>query len=65
MKQDIVIYHGSQQIIKVPRFGVGKDIMTTGRAFTAQRTTSLQKSGLVLLQANRTRSKCTSCLRKP
>lgn len=50
MKQDIVIYHGSQQIVEVPKFGIGKNIMTTDRAFTAQRTTSLQKSGLALLK---------------
>lgn len=48
MKQNIVIYHGSQQIVEVPKFGIEKNIMTTGRAFTAQRAASLQKSGLAL-----------------
>lgn len=24
MKKDIIIYHGSQQIIEVPKFGIGK-----------------------------------------
>lgn len=50
MKQDIVIYHGSQQIVEVPQFGVGKNIMTTDRAFTVLRTASLQKSGRALLK---------------
>ena len=24
MKQDLILYHGSQQIVEIPKFGVGK-----------------------------------------
>lgn len=48
MKQNIVIYHGSQQIVEVPKFSIGKKYNDYGQAFTAQRAASLQKSGLAL-----------------
>lgn len=33
MKQDIVIYHGSQQIVEVPKFGIGKKYNDYGQGF--------------------------------
>lgn len=37
MMQDLIIYHGSQQIVKAPKFGMGKNTMITGRVFIAQK----------------------------
>lgn len=47
MEQNLIIYHGSQQIVEVPRFGVGKHIMIMDKGFIVQKTLSLQKSGHV------------------
>ena len=33
MKQDFVIYHGSQQIVEVPKFGIGKTYNDYGQGF--------------------------------
>ncbi len=48
MKRDLIIYHGSQQIIETPKFGIGKNyITTTDRAFIVRKISSLQRNGLV------------------
>ena len=33
MKKDITIYHGSQQIVEVPKYGVGKTYNDYGQGF--------------------------------
>lgn len=33
MKQDLIIYHGSQQIVEVPKFGIGKKYNDYGQGF--------------------------------
>ena len=33
MKQELIIYHGSQQIVEVPKFGIGKEYNDYGRGF--------------------------------
>ena len=33
MKQDLIIYHGSQQIIETPKFGIGKKYNDYGQGF--------------------------------
>lgn len=47
MKRNFIIYYGSQQIVEVPKYGIGKNIMTTGRNFTVRRMANLRKSELV------------------
>ena len=41
MEQNLIIYHGSQQIVEVPH------IMIMDKGFIVQKTLSLQKSGHV------------------
>ena len=43
MKQDIVIYHGSQQIVEVPQFGVGKKYNDYGQGFYCTENSELAK----------------------
>ena len=53
MKRDLIIYHGSQQIIETPKFGIGKKYNDYGhcrqsdRAFIVRKISSLQRNGLV------------------
>lgn len=43
MKQDLNVYHGSQQIVKVPKFGVGKKYNDYGQGFYCTESTELAK----------------------
>lgn len=43
MKKDIVIYHGSQQIVKAPKHGVGKSYNDYGQGFYCTRNIELAK----------------------
>ena len=43
MKQDIVIYHGSQQIVEVPQFGIGKKYNDYGQGFYCTESSELAK----------------------
>ena len=43
MRQDIVIYHGSQQIIEVPKFGTGKKYNDYGQGFYCTESSELAK----------------------
>ena len=43
MKKDLVIYHGSQQIVEVPKFGVGKTYNDYGQGFYCTESIELAK----------------------
>ena len=43
MKQDLIIYHGSQQIVEVPKFGVGKTYNDYGQGFYCTESIELAK----------------------
>lgn len=43
MKQDFVIYHGSQQIVEVPKFGIGKKYNDYGQGFYCTENIELAK----------------------
>lgn len=43
MEQNLVIYHGSQQIVEVPRFGVGKNYNDYGQEFYCTENNELAK----------------------
>lgn len=43
MKQDLIIYHGSQQIIESPQFGVGKKYNDYGQGFYCTENVELAK----------------------
>ena len=43
MKQDLILYHGSQQIIEVPKFGVGKTYNDYGQGFYCTENMELAK----------------------
>ena len=43
MKQDLIIYHGSQQIVEVPKFGIGKTYNDYGRGFYCTEDKELAK----------------------
>ena len=43
MKQDMIIYHGSQQIVEVPRHGVGKTYNDYGQGFYCTESIELAK----------------------
>ena len=43
MKQDLIIYHGSQQIIEVPKFGMGKKYNDYGQGFYCTENIELAK----------------------
>lgn len=43
MKQDLIIYHGSQQIVQIPKFGIGKDYNDYGRGFYCTENIELAK----------------------
>ena len=38
MKQDLTIYHGSQQIVEIPKFGIGKKYNDYGSGFYCTET---------------------------
>ena len=43
MKKDIIIYHGSQQIVEVPKFGLGKTYNDYGQGFYCAESIELSK----------------------
>lgn len=43
MKQDFIIYHGSQQIVEVPKFGIGKKYNDYGQGFYCTESIELAK----------------------
>lgn len=43
MNQDLIIYHGSQQIVEVPKFGVGKKYNDYGQGFYCTENIELAK----------------------
>lgn len=43
MEKDLIIYHGSQQIVEVPKFGVGKTYNDYGRGFYCTQSVELAK----------------------
>jgi len=43
MKQNLIIYHGSQQIVEVPKFGVGKKYNDYGQGFYCTENIELAK----------------------
>lgn len=43
MKQDLIIYHGSQQIVEVPKFGIGKKYNDYGQGFYCSENIELAK----------------------
>lgn len=43
MKQDLIIYHGSQQIVEVPKFGIGKEYNDYGQGFYCTESIELAK----------------------
>lgn len=43
MKRDLIIYHGSQQIVEVPKFGVGKKYNDYGQGFYCTENIELAK----------------------
>ncbi len=43
MKQDLIIYHGSQQIVKKPTFGIGKGYNDYGQGFYCTESIELAK----------------------
>lgn len=43
MAQDIIIYHGSQQIVKVPAYGIGKTYNDYGQGFYCTEDVALAK----------------------
>lgn len=51
MNQKITLYHGSEQIVESPTFGLGKQNNDFGLGFTARRAKSLPKNGLYPLCA--------------
>lgn len=43
MKKDIIIYHGSQQIVEVPKYGIGKTYNDYGQGFYCTENIELAK----------------------
>jgi len=43
MKQDLIIYHGSQQIVESPQFGIGKEYNDYGQGFYCTENIELAK----------------------
>lgn len=43
MKKDLIIYHGSQQIVEVPKFGLGKTYNDYGQGFYCTQSVELAK----------------------
>lgn len=43
MKNDLIIYHGSQQIVEIPEFGVGKNYNDYGQGFYCTESNELAK----------------------
>lgn len=43
MEKDLIIYHGSQQIVEVPKFGVGKTYNDYGQGFYCTQSVELAK----------------------
>lgn len=43
MDQNLIIYHGSQQIVEVPQYGIGKEYNDYGRGFYCTESIELAK----------------------
>lgn len=43
MKQELIIYHGSQQIVEVPKYGIGKEYNDYGKGFYCTENIELAK----------------------
>ena len=43
MKQDLIIYHGSQQIVEAPKYGIGKEYNDYGQGFYCTENIELAK----------------------
>ncbi len=43
MKQDFIVYHGSQQIVETPKFGIGKQYNDYGQGFYCTENSELAK----------------------
>lgn len=43
MKNDLIIYHGSQQIVEIPEFGIGKNYNDYGQGFYCTESMELAK----------------------
>lgn len=43
MKQDLIVYHGSQQIVETPKFGIGKKYNDYGQGFYCTESIELAK----------------------
>ena len=43
MKQELIIYHGSQQIVEVPKYGMGKKYNDYGQGFYCTESIELAK----------------------
>ena len=43
MKRDMILYHGSQQIVEIPKFGVGKEYNDYGQGFYCTENIELAK----------------------
>ena len=43
MKKDLIIYHGSQQIVEIPEFGIGKNYNDYGQGFYCTESIELAK----------------------
>lgn len=43
MKKDLIIYHGSQQIVEIPEFGIGKSYNDYGQGFYCTESIELAK----------------------
>lgn len=43
MKNDLIIYHGSQQIVEIPEFGIGKNYNDYGQGFYCTESIELAK----------------------
>ena len=52
MKQEITIYHGSQQIVDVPKFGIGKKYNDYGQGFYCTENNELALLKMMAIQTN-------------
>lgn len=49
MEHIITLFHGSEKVVEVPTFGVGKKRMISDLDFTAPKAKDSQRNGLFLL----------------
>ena len=50
MNQNLIIYHGSQQIVEVPQYGIGKEYNDYGRGFYCTESIELAKEWACLVK---------------